>query len=107
MSVHNLQIEKGRHANIPYRDRKCPICKSGEVEDEYHFLMQCQSITEIRTDLFDRMQQIFSEFNHMDKIWKFRFIVKCETSEISLALAKFLKQAYIKRDSLLATQSGP
>ena len=36
ISVHNLEIERGRHQNIPLNDRTCKLCKQG-IEDEIHF----------------------------------------------------------------------
>ena len=40
ISVHNLEIEKGRHKNLPEHKRICTLCNC-EVEDEIHFLMRC------------------------------------------------------------------
>ena len=39
ISAHDLQIERGRYANIAREDRKCRTC--GVVEDELHFLNDC------------------------------------------------------------------
>jgi hypothetical protein len=38
ISAHNLEIEKGRHQNIPLNERICKLCKL-EIEDEIHFLL--------------------------------------------------------------------
>ena len=35
-----LEIEKGRHQNIPLNEWICKLCKL-EIEDEIHFLLQC------------------------------------------------------------------
>ena len=43
---HNLQIELGRRNNTPRELRLCH-CKEG-VEDEEHFLIRCESYTDIR-----------------------------------------------------------
>ncbi|CAC5388846.1 unnamed protein product [Mytilus coruscus] len=42
LSAHNLAIEKGRHLGLPTNERVCNVCKSGEVEDENHFLLFSQ-----------------------------------------------------------------
>ena len=34
LSSHNLEIETGRHGNIPRADRKCTKCNSDVIEDE-------------------------------------------------------------------------
>ena len=40
-SDHPLEIEKGRHRNIPRDSRICKLCPSKEVENEEHFLTKC------------------------------------------------------------------
>ena len=40
-SAHSLEIEKGRHRNIPRIERICKLCDKGEVESEQHFLLNC------------------------------------------------------------------
>ena len=40
-SDHPLEIEQGRHRNIPRDSRICKLCPSGEVENEEHFLTKC------------------------------------------------------------------
>ena len=44
-SAHNLQIEMGRRTATPKESRKCHC---GDVEDEKHFLTQCQVYEHIR-----------------------------------------------------------
>ena len=41
ISGHNLNIEKGRYVNVDRHDRKCSLCNMNEIEDEYHFILQC------------------------------------------------------------------
>ena len=40
-STHLLQIEHGRHRNIPRESRFCNLCPSRLLESEAHFLTQC------------------------------------------------------------------
>ena len=40
-SDHPLQIEKGRHRNIPRDNRLCKLCPLNVVETEEHFLTSC------------------------------------------------------------------
>ena len=46
VSSHNLQIEMGRRAGTQKKDRKCHC---GEIEDEQHFLVQCNKYIDIRS----------------------------------------------------------
>ena len=42
LSAHNLAIERGRHLGLHTSDIICTICKTGDVEDESHFLFKCE-----------------------------------------------------------------
>jgi hypothetical protein len=47
-SNHMLEIETGRHKNIKRCERLCKLCKMNVVEDEYHFLLVCPVLRNIR-----------------------------------------------------------
>ena len=38
---HRLPIEFGRFVNINRANRKCSLCNSGELGDEFHFIFKC------------------------------------------------------------------
>ena len=42
-SDHSLEIEKGRHRNLPRSERVCKVCDKNEIEDEEHFLLKCHT----------------------------------------------------------------
>ena len=50
LSSHPLRIETGRHGQqrIDRNERKCQICNSNDLEDEYHFVLICLVYTELR-----------------------------------------------------------
>ena len=50
-SNHKLAIEEGRYKNIPSHLRICTCCKTGYVEDEYHFIMVCPTLATLRLHL--------------------------------------------------------
>ena len=39
----NLPIESGRWQNISRENRKCHLCNSGDIGDEFHYLFKCTS----------------------------------------------------------------
>ena len=47
-SSHDLNIEKGRYANIDRNCRICPLCNLNAVEDEFHFVMICPFYAALR-----------------------------------------------------------
>ena len=59
-SAHVLSIEKGRYTNIPKQSRLCDCCKSGEIEDEIHFLVKCKTYSNIRNNFLNKLNQLFN-----------------------------------------------
>ena len=51
LSVHNLDIERGRHINVHRENRICCLCSMSMVESEFHFLLVCPRYSDIRRDL--------------------------------------------------------
>jgi hypothetical protein len=50
LSNHQLAIEKGRHVRpiIPADQRYCKLCNSDKIENEEHFLCDCQKFEVLR-----------------------------------------------------------
>ena len=46
-SNHKLPVETGRWANIPFHERKCPLCIN-DLGDEFHYLFVCPQFDEKR-----------------------------------------------------------
>jgi hypothetical protein len=44
ISSHNLRIHSGRYGrdSLPRENRKCQICNSQDIEDEFHFIIVCK-----------------------------------------------------------------
>ena len=51
ISSHDLNIEKGRHRKTILSERKCFLCGMA-VEDEKHFVMECDSLSTHRNTFF-------------------------------------------------------
>ena len=101
-SDHNLRIETGRRESITPDERKCLVCKSNYVENEQHFLVDCQEYSDIRKQFFTMVQQEVLLFTRMDSTCKFIYLLSCENSKIGKGLAKYLKKAFeIRTDTLL------
>ena len=86
-SSHKLRIETGRHSNIPREQRVCQLCETNKVEDEHHFILECQAYNEIRKDTPIQ----FENYNSPEAIFHL---------EDPTILAEFLWKAYNKRDQL-------
>ena len=51
LSSHKLLVELGRwmKPKLQYEMRKCTLCNSGAIEDEYHVTLICQHVKDLRT----------------------------------------------------------
>ena len=47
---HNLNNELYRQTKDPNLLTSCPCCKENTLEDEYHFILKCESVHFIRTN---------------------------------------------------------
>ena len=53
-SNHNLPIETGRWKKIPITERKCTLCQSVDLGDEFHYLFICPLLHKERTQLLSK-----------------------------------------------------
>ena len=97
-SYHNLEVERGRHANpiTPLESRLCFICH--EIEDEIHFIMRCQLFETERLHLLGRVGNKFPIFFALNKTEKFIFLMKNSHAQIITWVAKFVYHAMNKRN---------
>ena len=83
LSNHSLMIEKGRHQGLQENERVCPFCDN-EIEDEFHFVMECNTFDVLRQQLLIEMMGTDNVFNELDDNEKFIFILsKPEASKIA------------------------
>ena len=81
---------------MPLADRTCQIC-SLEVEDEIHFLLECNAYSDQRNKLFDKASESDEFFYFKDEIEQFTFLV----SNLQKAVMKFLTCAIAIRTNIL------
>ena len=70
----NLNIEKGRYLKFPVEQRICQLCHM-DVEDEFHFLMNCDKLIHERVTLFRNISDIVPSFTTMSDVEKFMFLL--------------------------------
>jgi hypothetical protein len=71
-----LAIETGRFKNQIPEERICEICKNGDIESEYHFLIICNAYARIRNNMYSQVTEIFPQFLHLDNNSKFLYLIK-------------------------------
>ena len=103
LSSHSLEIEKGRHCKpkIPQELCICKICKNGSLEDEYHFLMQCNQYHEERVCLFSSIIRYQPSILVDDAFTSFVSILNNEDENVIFSLCKFLQKAFKCRNAFI------
>ena len=99
MANHVLEIEKGRHNNVPIEDRLCQICgimsNRIAIECEYHVLFECNAYHDLR-EMFSNNCPLFES-----SLYNFVYVMKCQREEHMLSLANYLFKLFQLRSSLI------
>ena len=100
-SSHNLEVERGRHQKpkIPLCERLCRICNM--VEDEAHFLIDCEMYQETRSVFFSKVSALDPMFSSLDRGAKFTYLMKSHSPRILVLLGKFVYSSFQERESKL------
>ena len=99
ISNHKLMIEKGRHSKIDRELCFCPFCPN-RVEDEKHFLLECQTYKHLRSDLYSKVKTIFPTITNQPKEYRFLTLMRDVTTS---AVSRFTFRAMEVREFLIAS----
>ena len=91
VSDHTLEVETGRYKNIPRENRNCKICKD-EIDDEYHFFLNCKQNLNLRNKLFSEIDKLIFDFKQYQPLDKLKNILSPKP-ELLPAICDFLKQS--------------
>ena len=93
ISAHNLMVETGRYKRpkkIPVPDRLCDICNL--LEDEYHFVMQCKKYECFRHKMFEKLENIFTNFTGLQDDQTFIWIMKCDDADLIYVFGQYISE---------------
>ena len=85
-SNHKLPIEKGRYRNLPRYERHCNLCNTEKVGDEFHFLLECHMLDNIRTKYIPKYYYVHPNF------YKYSRLLALKSKNKLLNLSKFIKE---------------
>lgn len=97
---HNLEIETGRHKDIPENERKCKLCKE-EIEDEIHFLLKCPKLKEYRDPFIKIFYEGFPNLAQCNKTDLFIWLMSCEDKSVIYKVCNLLELLFFKRSEIL------
>ena len=86
LSNHRLPIQQRRSLGIPRDERICTVCDSGEVEDEFHYLLNCsnENVKRNRTKYVDKY------YTHHPNVPKLCSLMNMTSKSKNIKLAKFI-----------------
>ena len=91
LSAHALRIERGRYQGTPRHNRTCPRCDSGKVEDEKHFLFNCNSLILQQSKLLSCIDANCTQFKILDNKNKLILLMNSENKDVLLELCNVIK----------------
>ena len=86
LGILKLHIETGRFTNTKLEDRVCKICNNGEIEDETHFLFNCDAYEIPRIRFIEKIYEQRPHFHYLEDRDQLHFIFY----EIPRVTAKFI-----------------
>jgi len=92
-----LAVETGRFINLPLEERLCKNCNVETVEDEWHFVFDCDLYDRERTAYFDKIVNTKPEFIYLEPKDQLKYLF--ETKHRSFA--KYLNLCFKKRKDFL------
>ena len=101
-SAHRLEIEKLRYVKpvIPAASRICGFCHSGEVGDERHFLMNCETFNVKRACFMGKMASIIPNFYQLSSDDKLKTILCPRSTAAAKVINKFIRIMFLARDNI-------
>ena len=85
-SNHKLPIEKGRYRNVAREERTCTLCNLDKIGDEFHFLLECPLLSDIRSKYISKYYFVRPNF------YKFSQLLSIQNKSKLLNLSKFIKE---------------
>ena len=86
---HKLMIETGRYNQTPHINSFFPVCNSGIIEDEFHFLLHCPKYSIPRKKYYNQIQHNFIYFNQLSCTELIIKLMKSQNFFVNSHLLKF------------------
>lgn len=104
LNAHKLRSNTGCYENkgqpIPYENRTCYYCKSTSIEDEKHFILECNQFNGSRAALYSEIAKASSTFSHLSLQEKLHFMLNSQNEQIINMVGKYLHKIYTERVKL-------
>ena len=105
ISNHKLMVETGRYNQTPHNNRFCPVCNSGIIEDEFHFLLHCPKYSIPREKFYNQIQHNFVNFNQLSCTELIIKLMNSQNFSVNSHLLKFVSLCNDLRNNLLSNHT--
>ena len=101
-SAHHLEIEKLRYCNppVPPSSRICKFCSSGEIGDEVHFMMNCDTFSIKRACFMGKISSILPTFSALSSTDKLKTVLCPKSTAAVKIVNKFVRIMFLARDKI-------
>ena len=89
-----LKIETGRYTQIPIEFRLCILCNEDQIENECHFLFECDFYQHIRDIYYQGFREHCNNFDVMNHTEKLNYLM---SADVVKTTAEFIYKCYCKR----------
>ena len=97
-----LHVETGRwcRPSKPLDQRLCMFCNQNTIENEVHFLIECDLYNDLRNEIFNKYRECNRDFTDLNPHDQFNFIMNFTPNLYSLA--KLLFNMYNRRKDFMS-----
>ena len=108
LSNHKLMIKLGRYQtdHIPRENRFCPLCKSNQVENETHFLLDCNKYSLRRRTFLNRINEMILNFKRKSTSESIKPLMNSNDYHVNKLVMKFISSCMNMRDALLLSSES-
>ena len=101
ISAHTLQIEAGRYTRpkTPVELRKCQLCHDNVIEDETHFVLDCNCYNDLRESLYNSLSTADCQFDSLTNSEKFKYIMNIGDGSVTIfkTIISYVNAAFDRR----------
>ena len=83
------------------------MCKNGECEDEFHFIMTCEHYKNSREILFNTVKSIYPKFDELNMDDKFIWLMASADEQIINIFTAYVYAAFQSRQKASKEESLP
>ena len=81
----NIPVISGRYDGVPFDERNCTLCNANSLGDEYHYVLECPFLRNLRVSL------IPAYYRNRSSAFRFAELMNSNNRKIQFNLGKFCK----------------